>query len=272
MEELVEKIYVAITNRQYVRYSPKGDFREAVLNKIKTVIDRQESVILVIGFGYHKNPNACDNLLPDIAEKTAISRLVEYASLVEEVYSPGVKIKIITTGEKAEIVNGMDPRNTLAYHLALQKMAKENEWEESIEIIPIGDLYSEFRREFQLALREIRDKIKPDWNSLFWTQQAEHARRNIRKDGLTESEILEEGRRAAYDYVLYHRAEMKAGLLEKKWLGHIRASYNRHKESIVFWTTAKGAITQPWQGDGFVDSNGGVTVMTQGRLKKIRKA
>ena len=58
---------------------------------------------------------------------------------------------------------------------------------------------------------------------------------------------------------------MEAGLLEKKFPGGIRASYNRHDESIVLWTTAKGNVTQPWQGKGILGSDGRITVITQKR-------
>lgn len=266
MEKAIE-IYEVLTNKQYVRCKlQEGDFKEAVLILLKTAVGNQKPIIIDIGFGYHKNPNACECLLPDIAEEVAIKRLVELAGKVGEVYSHGMKVKIITSGRRAEIVNQMKPENTLAYHSALQDMVKRNDWHGIVEIIPLGNLYDEFQKEFQEALKEVKKSIQPDWSDPFWQAQAEHARRNIRKDGLTEKEILERSQGAAYEYVVYHRAEIEAGLLNRKFPGSIRASYNKHEDALIFWTTAKGDVTQPWQGKG-VEINGRIEVITQSRKK-----
>lgn len=266
MSEMMEKIYKVLTNKQYVRYKPGEYFIGAVLKKIETAIDSQKPITLVIGFGYHKNPNACENLLPDIAEETALQRLANYAKTIEEIYPLGMKVKIVTSGRRSEIVNGMNPEHIQSYHFALQKMAEQNGWQ-IIKVISLGSLYNEFCEDFQSALEVAKKKVIPDWNDSFWIQQAEHAKRNIYQKGLNEDQIIQKTCQSACDYVVYHRAEVEANLLEKKFPGAIRASYNRHEESLVLWTTAKGAVTQPWQGKGEKDDSGRITIITQKRKR-----
>jgi pyoverdine/dityrosine biosynthesis protein Dit1 len=272
MEKKILEIYGALTNKRFIRQKPSADFGQAVLKKIETATRVCKPIEVVLGFGYHKNPNACTDLgpnqchcstlLPDIAEKMTIIQLVNWVKNVEDVYEGGMEIKIITSGYRAEIVNGMKNKHTLAYHYTLKKMVAEYH---SIQIFPIGILYYQFYEEFQSALGKGKKEINPDWTDPFWIKQAEHARSNIWRYGLSEEEITRKSQQAAADYVIYHKAEMEANLLEKKFPGAIRASYNRHEESIVLWTTAKGDVTQPWQGEGRIDSNGRVTVVTQKR-------
>jgi pyoverdine/dityrosine biosynthesis protein Dit1 len=262
MEKKILEIYGALTNKRFVRQKPSQDFKEDVLMKIKTAVEDSRLIRIVLGFGYHKNPNACTDLLPDLADEAAIIQLVNWVESVENVYKGGMEIKIITSGRRAEIVNGMKAEHTLAYHLALQKMVAEYH---SIQVFPIGELYYQFYKDFQSALDRWKKEINPDWTDPFWIKQVEHARSNIWRYGLSEEEVTEKSQQSAVDYVIYHKAEMEANLLEKKFPGAIRASYNQHEESLVLWTTAKGDVTQPWQGKGVIDSNGRITVITQKR-------
>lgn len=257
----LKEIFEVLTNKKYVRYKPE----EKILSEFQQAIDEQTPITLVIGFGYHKNPNSCDNLLPDLAEKTAIQQLVDYADSVKRVYFSGMKIKIITSGRRAEIVNGMRLEDTSAYHSALQEMVKQNNWEEVIEVIPLRDLYEEFAEDFKGALGKAEKEIRPNWDDSFWQAQFEHARRNICREGLNDKEVEEKARVAARTYIIYHRAEVEAKFLEKKFPGVIRGSYNRHEESLVLWTLRKGYITQPWQGAGETGDDGKVVVITQNR-------
>jgi pyoverdine/dityrosine biosynthesis protein Dit1 len=275
MEKKILEIYGALTNKRFVRQKPSADFGQAVLKKIETATRVCKSIEVVLGFGYHKNPNACTDLgpnqchcstlLPDIAEKMTIIQLVNWVKNVEDVYEGGMRIKIITSGRRAEIVNGMKTEHTLAYHLALQKMGAECCKDHFVQVFPIGNLYETDHKDFQQALEKGKRQINPDWADPFWIKQTEHARSNIWRYGLSEKEIVEKSQRAAVNYVIYHKAEMEANLLEKKFPGAIRASYNKHEESLVLWTTAKGAVTQPWQGKGVIDNNGRVIVITQKR-------
>jgi pyoverdine/dityrosine biosynthesis protein Dit1 len=264
-EKKTLEIYSVLMNKRFVRQKPSEDFMQAVLTKIKTAVEDCKPIEVVLGFGYHKNPNACTDLLPDIAEKMAIEQLANWVKTIKDVYQGGMEIKIITSGKRAEIVNGMKPEHTLAYHLALQKMVAECCKDHFVQVFPIGELYDQFHKDFQQALEKGKKEINPDWADPFWIKQAEHARSNIWRYGLSEEEITKKSQQAVADYVIYHKAEMEANLLEKKFPGAIRASYNRHEESLVLWTTANGDITQPWQGKGEIGGNGRITVITQKR-------
>jgi pyoverdine/dityrosine biosynthesis protein Dit1 len=263
MTEKILKIYGVLTNKRFVRSKKLSpDFMQTVLSKIETAVKGCEPVKVVLGFGYHKNPNACTDLLPDLAEEMAIEQLANWVESVKNIYKEGMKIEIITSGKRAEIVNWMRTEHTLAYHLALKKMVEKYHF---MQVLPIGELYDQFHEDFQVALDKEKKEINPDWTDPFWIEQANHARSNIWKCGLSEEEITKKSQQAAAGYVIYHNAEKEVNLLEKKFPGAIRASYNRHGESLILWTTAKGDITQPWQGKGVIDSNGRFTVVTQKR-------
>jgi pyoverdine/dityrosine biosynthesis protein Dit1 len=272
LEKKVEEIFMALTNRRFARYRPKDEFRIMIIKKIQSAVEAQSPLVLVIGFGYHKNPNAASNLLPDMAEEQTIQRLFELTVKVREVYQHGMKIKIITSGRRAEIVNGVNSHNTFQYHRALSELISKKVWQEEIGIIPINDLYAERLEELEAALRkketEVSAEIADCLNVDFWNHQIEYARRNINRNGLSHDEAEKKAREAAAKYVIFRRAESEINLLGKKFPGSIIASYNNDSAtSLKLWTLRKGCITQPWQGIAEI-VDGRCEVITQTRKKE----
>jgi pyoverdine/dityrosine biosynthesis protein Dit1 len=267
--KLEDKIFRILTNRRFVRFKPDAETKGLIMDKIQRAINKQMPLKIVIGFGYHKNPNATSNLLPDMAEELAIQRLFGLASQVKGVYPRGMEIKIITSGRRAEMVNGMSRYDTLQYHQALVKLVHKMGWDKIVEIIPIGDLYDECREEFQQALLKAKKEVELEKNDSskisFWFQQIEYARRNIKRKGLDKMEVKNKAEQAAFRYVMFRKAETMINLIEKKFPGSIQASYNKgHKNTLTLWTLRKGYITQPWQGTAkMVD--GKIEVITQTR-------
>lgn len=272
---VAEEIYMALTSKRHARCKPKDELKETIMKKIQSAIDEQILITLVIGFGYHKNPNLVSNLLPDMAEEQAIQRLFELAIKIKKLYQYGMGVKIITSGRRAEIVNKMRAYDTFQYHQSLVELVHNKGWNKEIKIIPIYKLYEERKDDLEKALQvkeaEVRIEIFNGLNVEFWNNQIEYACRNINREGLDDNEIKRRAIEAATKYVIYRRAEAECNLLGERFPGAIIASYNNDSAtSLKLWTLRKGYVVQPWQGIGML-VEGRVEVVTQKRLQEMKK-
>jgi len=268
-----EEIFMVLTNRRFVRYRPKDDFKVEIIEKIMYAAERRSPIIIVVGFGYHKNPNATSNLLPDQAEEETIQRLFELAKTVEEIYPYGMRVKIITSGRRAEIVNGVIPCNTQQYHWGLVNLVEARKWGRLIAVIPICDLYEERWDDLQIFLKrkeeEAKAEIANNLNVDFWNNQIEYARRNINRNNLSLEQVEEKAKASAIKYISFRRSEAAINLLAEKFPGSIVGSYNNDSSTTLkLWTLRKGYITQPWQGTAKI-IGGKIEVITQVRKEKL---
>lgn len=220
--------------------------------KLYEKIVNKQPIELTIGFGYHKNLNACGRPEPDKAEQKSLEFLVGMAKKIEEIYSEGVMITIFTTGERAIIANSANLSDTLAYYDGLKKMIKEdNEFSKYFKLLRLGEIWDTVGEDFYellyLRAAEIRQKI--DNEPAKYEQLCLQSARNQKNGCIAEEDSI---RNSVAIFLASFEAERELDLFEKFSPGSIMLSYRlipyyKHP-TLIPWTIRKGNITQPWQG------------------------
>jgi pyoverdine/dityrosine biosynthesis protein Dit1 len=212
------------------------------LERIHNKIQAENPIELILGFGYHKNLNICDDPRPDNAEKKSLSFLFSLAKTVKDVYCPGVMIHLITSGARAEFANGANPADTFVYHMGLKEMIAENfDFSKYIQIHKLKDIWDEYGINEKAKIRIDEVNI----SSINFEQLCIQAKRNIQNG--TDDKIKE----SVVRFVASFDAEREIQIYEKKFPGAIIMSHRPNSlygcPCLHIWTTKAGDLKQPWQ-------------------------
>ena len=236
----IEEILKILTSKKFVRNKEKGELRKSLEHIVRNLVKREETVQIVLGWGYHKNPNLFEfkrldgffslewlkNMnennwfLPDEAEIKALKKLQQFKEQIDGIYQPGLEIIIYTTGRKAEEANNIEIRHAKQYHQELSKIAAPL----GIKVITLDEIYTTFEQQNgQNTLQEIipmrekiREEVRNDFsnnpNSEFWTTQIQNAWRNLPPAIRDNEEVI---KNSAITFVTTQRLERKLGIIKK---------------------------------------------------------
>lgn len=121
-------------------------------NKLASFVDAGKTINFVM-LGYPmKSPNDRDKVigkLPDLAEQVSLLNFANFNERVKQVYSPGVKITIVSDGYVFNDIMEV-PDNTVAEYLERNEALKERA---PIEFLTLQDFYKE------VNLPTMREKV-----------------------------------------------------------------------------------------------------------------
>jgi hypothetical protein len=255
--EVAEKILKIFTSRgvhqhgsNVKRPTPGSKEYVALLSKILEMVKEGRRIILILGYGYAKDPIVCKDGKPDEAERRSFEFLVIIHEEIKKIYPPGIKVILVTSCRRAIVANNFPEELTRQYHNGLKIMIEEDpRFKEIIELYDIGELWDrfpEFPEIFKEEIEKVRESIINDPNLPHLMEQA---RRNMYPPPEDEKEVFE----SVVRFVASFRAERRLQLYRKIFGEEIIIlSYRPNPEYgepvLVIWTTKEGDITQPWRG------------------------
>jgi len=281
-----EKIYKVLTNKKFRAGSlPSEDTKKLILEKIESKISKNLPVKLFQFWGGCKNPNLPIDYA-ELCEKATLDNLKRLNDEVVKIYKPGLKIYISPGDGRVQNVNKIPKEKTEKYIRTLTEIA--DRYGGLFSIVPISVLYGRYSTDFLAYLTKIKQEITDDiYSQPDFEKLVSNARKNVFGEDLeSESKIMERSREAAKDYIVYRVAEEEAEIFRefddcirsffikytpfyKRYIKDVSKTKPRLDCLLVFYTSRKGNITQPWQAISR-EEGGELLFLSQERLANSR--
>jgi len=258
VERIVARVVDVLTHSRFRRGpKPRGKDREAIERKVRYYVRRSRPVGITLGFGPIKNPNASERNRAEWAEAFAFHQMARLDAAVQEVYPPGLRVRVVCDDGLVHWVNRVPYSMTREYIASLRDLVGRLDLAYLIKgVVPL----SRYQPILHLGLFFVRaERRVKRWEADPANREAIermdlHAFKNLPPTpGLSESERWARAREASHRYRVYWEA------LEMSRLPHLQrplmALYSGERGLLRLYSLCKGNVTQPWQGEGCLKPN-----------------
>jgi len=238
-------------------YATKG--RQALADKISPMVAAQQPLrFVMLGFPM-KSPNDRDKVLgklPDLAEQVAMENFKRFSDTVQQVYAPGIDLKIVSDGYIFSDIMGEPDSVVAGYNEMARDMARiaPITWYEMPDFydrnMPMPAMRRKAMEQWGITPEELERRIllDPDVNSLYKGMirflQLDLAIRNFPSG----NQLHKEAKKVAREMMF--RNEAYSALIRNNFADHIRLSMhpsinNGTKYSFQLIPSPE-AFTSPW--------------------------
>lgn len=254
----VERVVETLVHSRFRRGpKPSGRRREAIARKVRYFVRRSRPVALTLGFGPIKNLNATEQNRAEWAEVFAFHQMARLDAAVQEVYPPGLRIRVVCDDALVRWANGVPASMTREYMASLRDLIARLDLSYLIRrVVPLSRYHPLLRLGFCFlrAERRVRAWEADPANREAIERMDLHAYKNLLPTPhLSDDERWHLARRASHRYRVYWEA------LELSYLPYLQrplmALYSGERGLLRLYSLCKGNVTQPWQGEGCLTPN-----------------
>ena len=277
VEPTARRVADVMLSRRFRRgLKPSAEAQAAIAGKLRFYVRRSQPVRLAIGYAPLKNLNATERNQAEWAEAFSFHQLARLDAAVQEVYPPGLRIRVACDDALLHWVNGVPARLTREYMASLKELIARLDLDYLVERIfpvsrfmPLTHLTFSFTR---ARWRMQRWESDPANRSAIETMDF-HAFKNLMPTpNLSELERWALARRASRRYRIFWEALELSGL--PRLQRPVMALYSNERGLLRLFSLCTGNVSQPWQGEGClrVNENGELVpfVLTQERKDAFR--
>lgn len=267
---------VLLSRRFRSGLKPAAAIQETIAQKVRYYVQRSQPVRLALGFCPLKNLNAAEANRAEWAEAFAFHQLARLDMAVQEVYPPGLRVRVICDDALVRWVNKVPLRMTRDYMASLRELIAGLGLNYLIEaVLPVSRYTPLLHLTFCFTRAERRMRR---WEADPANRQAIetmdfHAFKNLLPTpGLSDEARREQARAASHRYRVFWEALELSGLARLQ--RPVMALYTSERGLLRLFSLCNGNITQPWQGEGCLRLNENDKlvpfVLTQERRDTVR--
>jgi hypothetical protein len=283
VEEVARATLDTLLTRQFrVGPLPAPPVYDQLLHRVRLRVRKNQRIRIALGYGPMKNPNTAPECRADWAEFFALGHLAAWHNKVQQVYAPGLEIRIVFDDSTLAIANHANWGLMQGYMASVNDLIRALGYD--------GLFLPSFRQStlswvmhlgfYLLARRRVRRWEQDPKNQELMAKMLEFARRNIAVPaGLGEREQERYLRDASHRYRVYWEALQMTGMTSSTRrivAMYLDGSQHHLRQPVALHLTSldKGQVAQPWQGHGALADNGHgklePVVLTAARLARYR--
>jgi hypothetical protein len=236
---------------------PTAEIQRVIVGKVRFYVRRAKPVRLTLGFSPLKNLNAVEKNRPEWAEAFSFHQLARLDMAVQQVYPPGLRVRVTCDDALVRWVNRVPARMMREYMDGLRELIARLDLEYLIDgVAPL----SRYTPLLHLAFCFTRAKWRMRrWEANPANREAietmdRHAFKNLLPTpGLSDEARWEQARRASHRYRVFWEALELSQL--PRLQRPIMTLYSGERGLLRLFSLCKGNITQPWQGEGCLRRN-----------------
>jgi hypothetical protein len=263
--QIAEATLAAMSTRRFrIGKMPEGEEYERLLGRVEHWVRQGEAIRITLGYGPMKNPNSTPYSRADWADYFALCNLCAWHNKVQEVYPPGLRIKLVFDDSTARMVLRAPWRKMNSYIRSIRRLIGVLGYKTFI----VGTLRQSYFAWlfhfglYQWAALRLRSWEQNPANEPIMALQAEYARRNLAAPpGTSPDEHERLCQAAARRFRVYWEALQLSGLSRcgKSLIAMYLDGKQHHipqQAALHLHSLGKGQMTQPWQGEGALCDNG----------------
>lgn len=265
LDGMVKATFDVLMTRQFrVGPLPEPRIHEEILIRIRHFISQGKPIKISLGYAPLKNQNAVNYCRADWAEFFALGHLIAWHNKVQKTYPPGLQIQIVFDDAALRMANGTSTKLMNSYMNSVEELIKKMRYG-SIFLKPIAQ--SLFAWLFHFGAYQVAK-----YRVWLWERQPgsreqiekmdQAAARNLSiKPGLSHVQQTKAIRKASHLYRVHWEALQWIGFTRsrKRLIAmYLDGTQHHIKQPVALHLTTldKGQVTQPWQGEGILASNG----------------
>jgi len=272
-DELARAALDTMLTRQFrVGPLPAAEMYEAFLYPVRRCVEKGKPILVTVGYGPLKNPNAVTHSRADWAEFFALCHLVAWHNKVQRVYPPGLQFRIYFDDETLLLSNRANRGRMRSYMDSIEELIRVLGYE-SVFVKPTRITnfawylrfgpYQLFRFTLiRIAEWRVRRWERDPANRDKLERMKEYARRNV----VVPPNLQAEEQERFVEYashrfrVCWDALRLGAQLFpdRERLLALYLDGSQHHRQQVALHLTSvdKGQMTQPWQGEGVLLDNG----------------
>ena len=271
-----------VTRQFRVGPLPSAEVYEAIVKRVLRRVRRNQPIRVAIGYGPMKNPNTTRLHRADWAEFFALCHLAAWHNKVQNIYAPGLEIRIVFDDSTLAIANHADWNSMKSYMTSVTDLIRLLGYERLfLPSFRQSSLAWVMRLGFYyFARRRVRRWEQDPANQEQMDRMLEFARRNVALPlGLSEGQRESYLKEASHRYRVYWEALQMTGMTASNRrivAMYLDGSQHHLRQPVALHLTSldKGQVAQPWQGEGaLLDNLHGKlepVVLTASRLARLQ--